>query len=140
MKIKGTPEELAKEMDLSESKVQSLIGMNMHQISTDAPLDDEDDGNFLDVYVDQDSKATDEAVEKQSDNNAIKRALNSLTEKERQVINMYYGIGTAREYSLDEIALSMGISRERTRQIRDRALKRLKAEPNSPLYQMYMNQ
>ena len=125
---------------VSESKVQSLMDMNMRQISTDAPLDDDDDGNFLDVYVDQDSTATDEAVENESDNNAIKRSLSALTDKERQVINMYYGIGVNREYSLDEIALTMGISRERTRQIRDRALKRLKSSTNSALYQMYLNQ
>ncbi|MBO7082460.1 MAG: RNA polymerase sigma factor RpoD/SigA [Bacteroidales bacterium] len=136
---KPSTAELAKEMDLPESKVQSLMGMNMRQISTDAPLDDDDDGSFLDVYVDQDSTATDQAVENESDNNAINRALSSLSEKERQVINMYYGIGTPREYSLDEIALTMGISRERTRQIRDRVLKRLKSGTNSALYQMYLN-
>ena len=137
---KPSTEELAKELDLPEAKVQSLMGMNMHQISTDAPLDDDDEGNFLDVYVDQDSAATDEAVENESDNNAIKRALDTLSDKERQVINMYYGIGTSREYSLDEIALTMGISRERTRQIRDRVLKRLKTGTNSALYQMYLYQ
>ncbi|MBQ3354674.1 MAG: RNA polymerase sigma factor RpoD/SigA [Bacteroidales bacterium] len=137
---KPSTAELAKELDIPEAKVQSLMGMNMRQISTDAPLDDEDEGSFLDVYVDQDSAATDEAVENESDNNAIKHALSMLSDKERQVINMYYGIGTSREYSLDEIALTMGISRERTRQIRDRVLKRLKTGSNSALYQMYMNQ
>ncbi|MBR6846744.1 MAG: RNA polymerase sigma factor RpoD/SigA [Bacteroidales bacterium] len=137
---KPSTAELAKELDIPEAKVQSLMGMNMRQISTDAPLDDEDEGSFLDVYVDQDSAATDEAVENESDHNAIKHALSMLSDKERQVINMYYGIGTSREYSLDEIALTMGISRERTRQIRDRVLKRLKTGSNSALYQMYMNQ
>ena len=137
---KPSTEELAKEMDLSESKVESLMGMNMHQISTDAPLDDEEDANFLDVYVEQDSVGTDDAVANESDNDAIKRSLSSLSEKEREVIHMYFGIGTAREYSLDEIAMHLGISRERTRQIRDRALKRLKSATNSALYQMYINQ
>ena len=131
--------ELAKELDMPEAKVRNLMEMNMHQISTDAPLDDDEDGSFLDVYVDQSSIATDEAVENESDNSAIQRALKGLTEKEREVLGMYYGIGTAREYSLDEIALHLGISRERTRQIRDRALKRLKSSTNSALYQMYMN-
>ena len=132
--------ELAKEMDLSESKVQTLMGMNVHQISTDAPLDNDEDGNFLDVYVEQDSTATDERIENESDHDAIKRSLNALSDKERQVINLYFGIGAAREYSLEEIALMLGISRERTRQIRDRALKHLKNETNSDLYQMYLNQ
>jgi RNA polymerase primary sigma factor len=131
--------ELAKELDMPEAKVRNLMEMNMHQISTDAPLDDDEDGSFLDVYVDQSSIATDEAVENESDNSAIQRALKGLTEKEREVLGMYYGIGTAREYSLDEIALHLGISRERTRQIRDRALKRLKSSTNSALYQMYMS-
>ena len=131
--------ELAHELDIPEAKVRNLMEMNMHQISTDAPLDDDDEGTFLDVYVDQSSTATDEAVENESDNSAIQRSLKALTDKERQVLSMYYGIGTDREYSLDEIALHMGISRERTRQIRDRALKRLKSNPNSALYQMYMS-
>ena len=133
-------EEIARELDMPESKVRSLLGMNLHQISTDAPLDDEEEGSFLDVYVDADSTATDEAVENESNNNAIQRSLQALSEKERIVINMYYGIGTPREYSLDEIALHLGISRERTRQIRDRALKRLRSNPNSALFQMYSNQ
>jgi len=137
---KPSAHEIANKMDLSESKVQSLMGMNMRQISTDAPLDDDEDGNFLDVYVEQDSKATDEAVENESNQNAIKRSLALLTDKERHVIKMYYGIGTPREYSLDEIAIDMGISRERTRQIRDRALRRLKSNTSSALYQMYLNQ
>jgi len=132
--------EIAQELDLPEAKVQSLMGMNMRQISTDAPLDDDDDGNFLDVYVEQDSVATDQAVEVESSQNAVKRALSHLSEKEQKVIDLYYGIDAPREYSLDEIAMELGISRERTRQIRDRALKRLKSESNATLYQMYMNQ
>lgn len=136
---KPSTSELAKELDMPESKVRNLMDMNMRQISTDAPLDDDDEGSFLDVYVDQDSVATDDAVVLESDNTAIQRSLNALSDKERQVLAMYYGIGTAREYSLDEIALAMGISRERTRQIRDRALKRLKSNTNSALYQMYVN-
>ena len=137
---KPTTEELARELDLSEAKVQALMGMNLRQISTDAPLDDDDEGNFLDVYVEQDSVATDEAVENESSQNAVKRSLNALSDKERQVIDMYYGIDTPREYSLDEIAMELGISRERTRQIRDRALKRLRTDNHAALYQMYMNQ
>ena len=132
---KPSTEEIAKELDLPEAKVRALMGMNMHQISTDAPLDDDEDGNFLDVYVDQNSTSTDQAVEKESDNKAIHKALELLSDKEREVLSMYYGIGTSREYSLDEIAMNLGISRERTRQIRDRALKRLKG--NFSLQQIF---
>ena len=137
---KPTVSELASELDLAESKVRALMGMNMRQISTDAPLDDEDDGSFLDVYVNEDAPSTDETVENSYDNDLVNRTLGMLSDKERQVINMYYGIGTPREYSLDEIAHTLDISRERTRQIRDRALKRLKDGTNSALYQLYINQ
>ena len=68
---KPSVEELAKEMDLPEAKVQTLMGMNMRQISTDAPLDDDEDGNFLDVYVEQDSVATDDAVENDASAEAV---------------------------------------------------------------------
>ena len=79
-------------------------------------------------------------VEQESTSRAIRKSLDMLNEKERTIICMYFGLGSTREYSLEEIAMKLDISRERTRQIRDRALKRLKSEPNSPLYQMYMNQ
>ena len=131
--------ELAKEMDLSESKVESIMGMNVRQISTDAPLDDDDEGNFLDVYVEQDSVPTDAAVEQESTKDAVQQSLRTLNENEQQVVKMYFGIDTSRSYSLDEIAAYLGISRERTRQLRDRALNRLKSGTNSALYQMYVN-
>ena len=136
---KPSTAELAKEMDLSESKVESIMGMNVHQISTDAPLDNEDEGNFLDVYVEQDSVPTDAAVEQESAKDAVQKSLLTLNETEQQVVKMYFGIDTNRAYSLDEIAAHLGISRERTRQVRDRALNRLKNGTNSALYQMYVN-
>jgi len=125
---------------MPEDKVDQLLSLNSRAVSTDAPLDDEDDANFLDVYVNEDETKTDSVVEQESTSHAIRRSLDMLSEKERTIISMYFGLGTSREYSLEEIAMKLDISRERTRQIRDRALKRLKSEPNSPLYQMYMNQ
>ena len=128
------------ELGMPEDKVDQLLNLNSRAVSTDAPLDDEDDSNFLDVYVAEDEVQTDSAVEQESTSKAIRKSLDMLNEKERTIICMYFGLGTSREYSLEEIAMKLDISRERTRQIRDRALKRLKSEPNSPLYQMYMNQ
>ena len=104
------------------------------------PLDEDDDANFLDVFVQDDQVQTDAAVEQESTSRAIRKSLDMLSEKERTILCMYFGLGTTREYTLEEIAMKIDISRERTRQIRDRALKRLKSEPDSPLYQMYMNQ
>ena len=135
-----TVKEIADEIGMAEEKVEQLINLNSRTVSTDAPLDDEDDANFLDVFVSEDETQTDASVERESTRNAIRNSLDMLNEKERTIICMYFGLGTSREYSLEEIAMKLDISRERTRQLRDRALKRLKTEPNSPLYQMYMNQ
>ena len=135
-----TLKEIAEELNMPEEKVDQLLSLNSRAVSTDAPLDDEDDANFLDVFVAEDEVQTDSAVEQESTSKAIRKSLDMLNEKERTIICMYFGLGTSREYSLEEIAMKLDISRERTRQIRDRALKRLKSEPNSPLFQMYMNQ
>ena len=135
-----TLKEIAEELNMPEDKVDQLLSLNSRAVSTDAPLDDEDDANFLDVYVAEDEASTDARVEQESTSKAIRKSLDMLNEKERTIICMYFGLGTSREYSLEEIAMKLDISRERTRQIRDRALKRLKSEPNSPLFQMYMNQ
>ena len=135
-----TNKEIAEEVGMAEDKVEQLLNLNSRTVSTDAPLDDEDDANFLDVFIADDEVQTDAVVEQESTSNAIRNSLDMLNEKERTIICMYFGLGTTREYSLEEIAMKLDISRERTRQIRDRALKRLKSEPNSPLYQMYMNQ
>jgi RNA polymerase primary sigma factor len=135
-----TVKEIADAVGMDEDKVEQLLSLTSRHVSTDAPLDDSEDASFLDIFVQEDEVQTDAAVEQESANRAIRNSLDRLSEKERTILCMYFGLGTPREYSLEEIAMKLDISRERTRQIRDRALKRLKAEPDSPLYQMYMNQ
>ena len=135
-----TVKEIADAVGMAEDKVEQLLNLNSRHVSTDAPLDDSDDANFLDVFVQDVEVQTDSAGEEESTSRAIRHSLDLLSEKERTIIRMYFGLGTPREYSLEEIAMKLDISRERTRQIRDRALKRLKSVPDSPLYQIYMNQ
>lgn len=136
-----TVKEIADSVDLAEDKVEQLLNLNTRAMSTDAPIDEQnDDANFLDIFVQEDQTKTDSVVEQESASKAISRSLDMLSEKERTILCMYYGLGTSREYSLEEIAMKLNLSRERTRQIRDRTLKRLRSEPNSPLLQLYMNQ
>ena len=135
-----TIKEISEATDLPEDRVEQLMTLTARHISTDAPLDDNEDANILDVFVQDDGMGTDSIVELESANRAIRHSLDTLSEKERTILSLYFGLGTPREYSLEEIAMKLGISRERTRQIRDRALKRLRSEPNSALYKMYMNQ
>lgn len=137
---KPTVEEIAEEIDMTPEKVTSILSNNTQTISTDAPIDDDGETNFLDLFVDQGETPTDAAVEKELNEKTVRKSLDVLSDKEQQVLRMYFGIGMPREYTLEEIAFNMNISRERTRQIRDRALKRLRTEPNSPLFKMYMNQ
>lgn len=137
---KPTVEEIAEEIDMTPEKVMSILSNNTQTISTDAPIDEDGEANFLDIFIDQGETPTDATVEKELNEKTVRKSLDVLTDKEQQVLKMYFGIGMSREYSLEEIAFNMGISRERTRQIRDHALKRLRTEPNSPLFKMFMNQ
>lgn len=135
-----TVEEIADEVGIPADKVESLLCMSAVPISMDAPVDDDGDTSFGELFVCDGEVAPDERVEQEFDENAVHQSLQILGEKDRQVVKMYFGLGCPREYSLEEIAMNLGISRERTRQIRDRALKRLKTEPNSPLHQLFLNQ
>ena len=137
---KPTVDEIAEEIDMTPEKVTSILSNNAQTISTDAPIDEDGETNFLDLFVDQGETPTDAAVEKELNEMTVRKSLDVLSDKEQQVLRMYFGIGMPREYTLEEIAFNMNISRERIRQIRDRALKRLKTEPNSPLFKMFMNQ
>ena len=137
---KPTIEEIAEETGLTPEKVQAILSNNTQTISTDAPIDEDGETNFLDFFVDQNDTPTDASVERELNEKTVRKSLDVLSEKEQQVLRMYFGIGMPREYTLEEIAFKMDISRERTRQIRDRALKRLRTEPNSPLFKMFMNQ
>ena len=137
---KPTIEEIAEETGLTPEKVLTILSNNTQTISTDAPIDEDGETNFLDLFIDQNETPTDAAVEQELNEKTVRKSLDVLSEKEQQVLRMYFGIGMPREYTLEEIAFKMDISRERTRQIRDRALKRLRTEPNSPLFKMFMNQ
>ncbi|MCQ2305585.1 MAG: RNA polymerase sigma factor RpoD/SigA [Bacteroidales bacterium] len=137
---KPTVEEIAEETGLTPEKVLTILSNNTQTISTDAPIDEDGETNFLDLFIDQNETPTDAAVEQELNEKTVRKSLDVLSDKEQQVLRMYFGIGMPREYTLEEIAFKMDISRERTRQIRDRALKRLRTEPNSPLFKMFMNQ
>jgi len=119
--------EIADEANLSEEKVETAMNINMHQISVDAPAMENDDISFLDTYVDDGEKQTDQDTIRKSSNEEIHRILSVLNERERNVLMMYYGIGYEHGYTLEEIGYRLDFTRERIRQIKDRAMKKLKA-------------
>jgi len=131
-------EELAERVDLPEEKIKSILGISGRHISIDAPLVADEDTNFVDVLPNEDTPPTDDGLMKESLSLEIERSLSTLTEYEREVIKMYFGIGLAHPLSLDEIAMKFNLTRERVRQIKEKGLKRLKNSSKSKHLMAYL--
>jgi len=123
-----TIEEIANVMDLPEYKVVELLRMNTHSQSMDAAISPDEDTKFIDTFISSTNEATDQSLIQESMNQDVEKILAVLPEQEREIIRMCFGIGEPHEYTLEEIGNRFDISRERVRQIKERALKRLRAE------------
>ena len=131
-------DELAIAMDIPQHKVEETMKIVTRTLSTDAPLDQDEEIKFLDVFVSEDGEDTDEPLMKESLGREIQRSLSSLTEKERDIINLFYGIGVPHSYTLEEIAARFDLTRERVRQIKEKAIRRLKHSSRSRLLKAYL--
>jgi len=123
-----TIEEIANVMDLPEYKVVELLRMNTHSQSMDATISPDEDTKFIDTFISTTNEATDQTLIQESMNQDVEKILAVLPEQERDILRMCFGIGEPHEYTLEEIGNRFDISRERVRQIKERALKRLRAE------------
>ncbi len=130
--------ELAKEMDIPEHKVAETMKMGTRVVSMDAPIDQDEDTKLLDVFVDLDTPDTDENLIRESLAMEVQRSLATLAEKEREILNMFYGIGFPHGYTLEEIGSAFGLTRERVRQIKEKAIRRLKHSSRSKLLRAYL--
>jgi len=130
--------EIATFLEIPEHKVMETLKITTRTISMDAPLDQDEDMRFLDVFVPEDTVDTDEYLIRESLSREIQRSLSSLSEKEREIINLFYGIGVAHNYTLEEIASMFGLTRERVRQIKEKAIRRLKHSSRSKLLKSYL--
>ena len=135
-----SPDEIAESLDLPENKVDSVLKITTRTVSMDAPLTQDEDMSLLDVYVSDDNPTTDNDLMKESLAREIQRSLATLTKKERDVINLYYGIGMNHGLTLDEIAMKFDLTRERVRQIKEKAIRRLKHTSRSKLLKAYLGQ
>lgn len=125
-----TEEELADVLDMKPSEVRNTLGAEVKQMSMDAPFGEDESGSLLDVLENQTTGPTDgELVFNDSLKVETLRALSTLTAREREVIMMSFGIGHDNPYTLEEIGDAMGLTRERVRQIREKALQKLR-EPS----------
>jgi RNA polymerase primary sigma factor len=126
-----TIEEIAAVMDLPDYKVVELLRMNTHSQSMDATISPDEDTKFIDTFISNTNESTDQILIQESMNQDVEKILAVLPEQERDILKMCFGIGEPHEYTLEEIGNRFDISRERVRQIKERALKRLRAEQNA---------
>ncbi|HSO88199.1 MAG TPA: RNA polymerase sigma factor RpoD/SigA [Draconibacterium sp.] len=134
---KPSPEELAESLDLPADKVADTLRVSGRHVSVDAPFVDGEDNSLLDVLVNNDSPNADRALIMESLAKEIHRALATLTERESDIIRLFFGIG-CQEMTLEEIGERFGLTRERVRQIKEKAIRRLRHTSRSKLLKTYL--
>jgi RNA polymerase primary sigma factor len=132
-----TPEELAETLDLPKEKVADTLRVSGRHVSVDAPFVEGEDNSLLDVLVNNDSPKADTKLLGESLNREIERSLSTLTERERDIIKLFFGIGV-QEMTLEEIGERFGLTRERVRQIKEKAIRRLRHTSRSKLLKGYL--
>ncbi|WP_298763369.1 RNA polymerase sigma factor RpoD/SigA [uncultured Polaribacter sp.] len=133
-----THKEIAQKLDMSEHEVAQAMKNSGRHISMDAPFKEGEDSNLYNVLQSDESPKPDKNLMKQSLNIEIDRALNTLTFKEAKVIKMFYGIGNETATSLAEIGEKFDLSRERVRQVKQRAIKRLQSASKTQMLRTYL--
>ncbi len=132
-----SPEELANVLDLPKEKVFDTLRVSGRHVSVDAPFSDGEDNNLLDVLVNTDSPNADRGLINESLSTEVERALATLTDRERDIIRYFFGIGCP-EMTLEEIGEKFGLTRERVRQIKEKAIRRLRHSSRNKFLKSYL--
>ncbi len=130
-------EELANELELPKEKVKDTLRVAGRHISVDAPFADGEDNSLLDVLVNTDSPNADRGLISESLSTEVDRALEILTERERDIIRYFFGIGCS-EMTLEEIGEKFDLTRERVRQIKEKAIRKLRQSSRSKPLKSYL--
>ena len=130
-------QELADILDTDITKVQDALGTNGKKVSVDAPFQDDDSNCLIDIMQDESAPGTDNSMERESLSSDLEAALAVLNERERTVLKMLFGIGR-NEMTAEEVANNMSLTRERVRQIKERALRRLREADNINILVKYL--
>ncbi|MBA2613042.1 MAG: RNA polymerase sigma factor RpoD/SigA [Bacteroidia bacterium] len=133
-------EELADVLDLPIDKVSDTMKVSGRHVSMDAPFANGEESSLLDVLVNLDSPKADSGLMNESLSKEIDRALSTLTERERDVVKLFFGIGLNHGLTLEEIGDKFDLTRERVRQIKEKAIRRLRHSSRSKLLQQYLGQ
>ena len=132
-------DEIAEQIDLPKEKIVEIMSMITKKISMDAPISTNDDGNLLDVLPNKNSPSADEDLLEEGLKKEIERLLVSLSEREQIILRGYFGINQ-REMSLEEIGEQTGLTRERVRQLKEKAIKRLRHNVKSDSLKGYLGE
>ncbi|HNR07026.1 MAG TPA: RNA polymerase sigma factor RpoD/SigA [Saprospiraceae bacterium] len=134
-----SPEELASILEIPSEEVETTLGVAARHVSMDAPFIDGEDNTLLDVLENNGTPSTDSALEyRESLRNEIERSLGTLTDRQADVIKLYFGIGVEHPMSLEDIGEKFGLTRERVRQIKDKAINKLRTASRSKLLKHYL--
>lgn len=132
-------EELAALLEIPTEEVETTMGVAARHVSMDAPFVEGEDNSLLDVLENDSTPATDSKLEfKDSLRQEIERALGTLTDRQADVIKLYFGIGVEHPESLEDIGDKFGLTRERVRQIKDKAINKLRSASRSKLLKQYL--
>ena len=134
---KPSAEELANELGLDVDKVADTLKMSGRHVSVDAPFVEGEDNSLLDVMPNDDSPIADRGLINESLSREIDRALDTLTPREADIIRKFFGIGVP-EKTLEEIGEEFHLTRERVRQIKEKAIRRLKSSSRSRVLKTYL--
>ena len=132
-------DEISEVIDIPEEKVDEAINVSGRQVSVDAPFVDGEDNSLLDVLVNSDAPMADSKLVAESLQSEIKDALKILTMRERNIITAFYGIGQP-EMTLEEIGTKFGLTRERVRQIKEKAIRRLRGNTKNKILKAYLGE
>ncbi len=134
-----SPEELAEVLEINTEEVETTLGIAARHVSVDAPFVEGEDNSLLDVIPNSGASPTDDALEyKDSLRKEIDRSLSTLTDRQKDVIKLYFGIGVEHPMSLEDIGERFSLTRERVRQIKDKAINKLRGASRSKLLKPYL--
>ena len=130
-------EEIARELNIDEEEVRETIKIGNSHMSLDAPLQQGEDSKLLDLLQDEDQELPDDGVLEISLHDEINQTLDTLSCREKEVVKLYFGIGEETAHTLEEIGQRFNLTRERARQIKEKALRRLKHSSRSLRLKVY---
>jgi len=131
-------DEISQAIEIAPSDIKDAMRSAGRHVSMDAPLTDGEDGDMYEVLLSKDNPSPDGSLLNDSLRKEIERALSSLTEREASIIRLYFGLNGKHPYTLEEIGEEFNLTRERVRQIKEKAIKRLKHTTRSKILKTYL--